>query len=86
MKLAVNNLRTYFKVGIDETAKAVDGVSFDLEQGKTLALVGESGCGKTQTAFSIIRLIAENGYHPSGEIVFDGKNLSSLSQEEMRTL
>ena len=86
MILAVNNLRTYFKVGFDETAKAVDGVSFDLEQGKTLALVGESGCGKTQTAFSIIRLIAENGYHPSGEIVFDGKNLSSLSQEEMRTL
>ena len=69
MKLTVNNLRTYFKVGFDETAKAVDGVSFDLEQGKTLALVGESGCGKTQTAFSIIRLIAENGYHPSGETI-----------------
>ncbi len=84
--LEVKDLRTYFKVGLDKTAQAVDGVSFDIEQGKTLAIVGESGCGKTQTAFSLIRLIAENGFHPSGQIKFDGKNLSQLSEEEMRSL
>ena len=63
MLLSVNNLSTHFKAGPGKIARAVDGVSFDLNQGKTLALVGESGCGKTQTAFSIIQLIAENGYH-----------------------
>ncbi|SVC63492.1 uncharacterized protein METZ01_LOCUS316346, partial [marine metagenome] len=52
--LKVENLKTYFNVGIDKVARAVDGVSFDIEEGKTLAIVGESGCGKTQTAFSII--------------------------------
>ncbi|MCH8158163.1 MAG: tetratricopeptide repeat protein, partial [Nitrospinae bacterium] len=86
MLLNVKNLRTHFKVGLDKTARAVDGVSFELEQGKTLALVGESGCGKTQTAFSLIRLIAENGFHPSGEIFFDGKNLSQLDENAMRSL
>ena len=86
MLLKVENLRTFFKVGLEDTAKAVDGVSFQLEPGKTLALVGESGCGKTQTAFSIIKLIAENGYHPSGEIFFENKNISRLTEEEMRRL
>jgi len=84
--LEVKDLRTYFKVGLDKTAQAVDGISFDLELGETLAIVGESGCGKTQTAFSLIRLIAENGFHPSGQINFDGKNLSQFSEEEMRSL
>ena len=86
MLLSVNNLKTFFNVGSDQVAKAVNGVSFELPVGKTLALVGESGCGKTQTAFSIIRLIAENGFHPSGEIIFDGKNISTLSSEEIRSL
>lgn len=86
MLLSVKNLATHFRAGPGKIARAVDGVSFDLEQGKTLALVGESGCGKTQTAFSIIKLIAENGYHPSGEIFFEGRNLSKLDQEEMRHL
>ena len=86
MLLKVENLRTHFKVGADKTAKAVDGISFELEQGKTLALVGESGCGKTQTAFSIIQLLAENGYHPSGEINFDGKDIFKLSEDEMRKI
>jgi len=84
MLLKVDNLRTHFKVGSVKTAKAVDGISFELEQGKTLALVGESGCGKSQTAFSIIRLIAENGSHPTGNIIFDGKELFKYSEEEMR--
>ena len=66
--LEVKNLKTYFNVGFDKVARAVDGISLSIEQGKTLAIVGESGCGKTQTAFSITRLIANNGYHPSGQI------------------
>ena len=47
--LEVESLKTYFNVGIDRVARAVDGISFNIEQGKTLAIVGESGCGKTQT-------------------------------------
>ena len=86
MLLSVNNLATHFHAGSGKIARAVDGVSFDLNQGKTLALVGESGCGKTQTAFSIIRLIAENGYHPTGEIQFQEKNLLNLDSEEMQNL
>ncbi len=86
MLLDVQDLRTYFRVGLDKTAKAVDGVSLGIKPGKTLAIVGESGCGKTQTAFSIIRLIADNGYHPSGKVFFEGKNLSGLDDEAMREL
>ena len=86
MLLSVKNLATHFHAGPGKIARAVDGISFDLEQGKTLALVGESGCGKTQTAFSIIRLIAENGYHPTGEIRFQGQDLFQLNPEEMRNL
>ena len=84
--LEVKNLKTYFKVGLDKTAKAVNGVSFNLNKGKTLALVGESGCGKTQTAFSLIRLIAKNGFHPSGQIIFNENDLSRLSETEMRSI
>ncbi|MBT6854683.1 MAG: dipeptide ABC transporter ATP-binding protein, partial [Nitrospina sp.] len=86
MLLSVKNLATHFHAGPGKIARAVDGISFDLEQGKTLALVGESGCGKTQTAFSIIRLVAENGYHPTGEIQFQGQDLFQLGPEEMRNL
>ncbi|SVA25278.1 uncharacterized protein METZ01_LOCUS78132, partial [marine metagenome] len=86
MLLSVKNLSTHFNAGRGKIARAVDGVSFDLQQGKTLALVGESGCGKTQTAFSIIKLIAENGYHPSGKVFFEDRDLSELDQEEMRLI
>ncbi len=86
MLLEVDNLKTYFRVGLTQVAQAVDGISFQLEQGKTLALVGESGCGKSQTAFSIIRLVAENGYHPSGKILFDQKKLFEQSEEDMRAI
>ena len=86
MLLSIKNLATHFHAGPGKIARAVDGISFDLKQGKTLALVGESGCGKTQTAFSIIRLIAENGYHPTGEILFQGQDLFKLNSEEMRQL
>ena len=86
MLLEVDNLRTYFRVGLTQVAQAVDGISFQMEQGKTLALVGESGCGKSQTAFSIMRLVAENGYHPSGTILFNRKNLFEQSEEDMRAM
>jgi len=84
--LDVKNLKTYFNVGLDKVARAVDGVSFTINQGKTLAIVGESGCGKTQTAFSIIRLIANNGFHPSGQVYFNKKNLSNLTELEMQSV
>lgn len=84
--LEVKNLKTYFNVGIDKVARAVDGISFNIEQGKTLAIVGESGCGKTQTAFSIIRLIANNGFHPSGQVYLNKKNLSNLTELEMQSI
>ncbi len=86
MLLTVENLKTHFHVGRTQTAKAVDGISFGIEKGKTLALVGESGCGKSQTAFSIIRLIAENGYHPSGKVKLENRDLFALSEETMRTI
>ena len=80
MPLKVSNLKTHFRVGFEKTAQAVNGVSFELKPGKTLAIVGESGSGKSQTAYSIIRLIAENGYHPEGTIEFDGKDLMKFSR------
>ena len=86
MLLSVKNLATHFHAGPGKIARAVDGISFDLQQGKTLALVGESGCGKTQTAFSIIRLIAENGFHPNGEILFQGQDLFKLDADAIRSL
>ena len=84
--LQVKNLKTYFNVGINKVARAIDGISFNLEEGKTLAIVGESGCGKTQTAFSIIRLIANNGFHPSGEIYFNKRKISNLTELEMQSI
>ncbi|MBO4880164.1 MAG: ATP-binding cassette domain-containing protein [Firmicutes bacterium] len=77
--LEVRNLKKYFKTkrGI---LQAVDDVSFTLERGKTLGLVGESGCGKSTTGRSILRLIEPT----AGEIVFDGKHIQNLSRSQMR--
>jgi oligopeptide transport system ATP-binding protein len=82
--LSVRDLRTWFDE--DElTAKAVDGVSFDLERGETLGIVGESGSGKSVTNLSIMRLIpSPPGRIVSGEVRFDGRDLLTLSDEEMR--
>ncbi len=80
--LEVRNLHTVFSLA-DGEARAVDGIDFSIESGRTLGLVGESGCGKTMTALSILRLIPP-GAHLSGEIVFDGRNLLALSDSEMR--
>src|SRR6266404_2508057 len=65
---------------------AVEGVSFHLDRGELLGLVGESGCGKSMTALSIMRLVASPGRIVAGEILFDGKNLLQLSNAEMRAV
>lgn len=81
--LEVKNLCTYFKTS-DGLVRAVDGVSFSLERGKTLAIVGESGCGKSVTSFSIAGLLSYPGYIAGGEILFDGTDLTKLSERQMR--
>lgn len=82
--LEVHNLTTNFYTQ-DGTVKAVDNVTYDVNVGETIALVGESGCGKTVSALSILRLIAEPpGKIVSGEVILDKVNLLKLSQEEMR--
>lgn len=80
--LEVKNLHTFFKTkkGI---VKAVNGVSYSLEAGKTIGIVGESGSGKSISAMSILRLLDSNGYIESGEIIFDGKSIVNLSEKEM---
>ena len=82
--LEVKDLRTYF-YGMDGTIKAVDGVTFDVQEGETLGLVGESGCGKSVCALSILRLIPDPpGEIVEGEIHFEGQDLLKLSNEAMR--
>lgn len=84
--LEVKNLKTGFKTD-DGHLLAVDDVSFKLEEGKTLGIVGESGCGKSVTSLSVMRLIpSPPGKIEGGEIIFDGKNLLTLSDEEMRKI
>jgi oligopeptide/dipeptide ABC transporter ATP-binding protein len=82
--LDVRDLRTYFHV-MDGTVKAVDGVSFSIRKGGRLALVGESGCGKSVTALSIMRLIdIPPGEIAAGEILFDGVDLLTLDDKAIR--
>ncbi|HKS28849.1 MAG TPA: ABC transporter ATP-binding protein [Pyrinomonadaceae bacterium] len=83
--LEVRNLQTQFptRAGL---VRAVDGVSFHLDKGELLGLVGESGCGKSITALSVMRLIAPPGKIVSGEILFDGADLLKLSDERMREI
>jgi oligopeptide transport system ATP-binding protein len=84
--LSVQNLRTYFDTR-DGTVKAVDGVSLEIRPGETLGLVGESGCGKSVTAMSIMRLVPHPpGRTASGEIWFDGRDLLKVSNEQMRRI
>jgi oligopeptide transport system ATP-binding protein len=82
--LEVKDLRTYFFTQ-EGTVRAVDGVSWDLDEGETLGLVGESGCGKSVTALSILRLIPNPpGRIVDGEILFEGRDLLKVSNSEMR--
>jgi oligopeptide/dipeptide ABC transporter ATP-binding protein len=77
--LEVKNLRTSFG-----SVHAVDNVSFNVRRGEAVALVGESGCGKSVTAMSIMRLIAPPGRITAGEVRFKGKDLASISERDMR--
>ncbi len=80
--LEVKNLHTYFRTK-KGTVKAVNDVSYSIEPGKTLGIVGESGSGKSVSAMSILRLLDGNGYIADGEILFEGKDLTKLSINEM---
>jgi len=80
--LEVSNLKTYFYTE-DGVVKAVDGVDFTVGRGEVLGLVGESGCGKSVTSLSIMRLIGIPGKVVEGKIMFEGRNLLELSESEM---
>jgi len=80
--LEVKNLKTYFYTE-DGVVRAVDGVNFEVYPGEVLGLVGESGCGKSVTSLSIMRLISKPGKIDDGEILLDGENLLKLPEEEM---
>ena len=80
--LEVKNLKTYFYTE-DGIVRAVDGVNFDVYPGEVVGLVGESGCGKSVTSLSIMRLISKPGKVEQGEILLDGADLLKLSEKEM---
>jgi oligopeptide/dipeptide ABC transporter ATP-binding protein len=83
--LEVKNLQTHFatRAGV---VRAVDGVSFRLERGELLGLVGESGCGKSVTAMSLMRLVSPPGKIVGGEVLFEGEDLLRLSESKMRAI
>jgi ABC-type dipeptide/oligopeptide/nickel transport system ATPase component len=80
--LQIRDLRTSFYTH-DGVVKAVDGVSFEVRRGEILGLVGESGCGKSVTSLSILRLISPPGKIDGGEILFEGRDLLGLNTAEM---
>lgn len=84
--LQVSDLVTSFQIG-GTWVNAVDGVSFDVKRGRTLGIVGESGCGKSVTSLSIMRLIpSPPGKISAGKIMFEGQNLLDKSESEMRKI
>ncbi|MBR2571331.1 MAG: ABC transporter ATP-binding protein [Clostridia bacterium] len=84
--LEVRNLKTYFYTDAG-VGKAVDDISFTLDRGKTLGIVGESGCGKSVTSLSIMRLVDTTvGRYEGGEIIFDGRDILKLPEREMQKL
>ena len=80
--LEVKNLKISFRTS-NGTLKAVRDISFDLERGKTLAIVGESGSGKSVTSKAILGILAGNSIIEGGEILYDGKDLLRISEDEM---
>jgi peptide/nickel transport system ATP-binding protein len=83
--LTVHDLKTYFPTE-DGLVRAVDGISFKIKKKEIVGIVGESGCGKSMTAMSILRLIDPPGKIESGEILFDGVNLTKLKETEMQKI
>lgn len=83
--LSVHNLQTWFHTEAGEV-KAVDGVDFDIHEGRTLGIVGESGSGKSVTSLSIMQLLDPPGRVVDGEILFRGQNLADISDAQMRAL
>ena len=83
--LDIRDLRTHFHT-LDGVVKAVDGVDFHVRRGEVVGLVGESGCGKSVTALSVMRLIAYPGKIVSGEVWFDGSDLLELPSKEMTSI
>jgi peptide/nickel transport system ATP-binding protein len=83
--LRVENLQTHFGT-LEGVVRAVEGLSFHIDAGETVAVVGESGCGKSVTSMSILRLIAEPPGKIAGRILFEGRDLLELSEPEMRRI
>ena len=83
--LEVRGLRTSFYTR-DGVVRAVDGIDFHVDSGEIMGLVGESGCGKSVTSLSIMRLVAKPGRIEAGEVMFDGMDLMKVSDEEMRKI
>jgi peptide/nickel transport system ATP-binding protein len=84
--LQISNLVTEFRTE-GGTVRAVDGVSFEIPRGKTIGVVGESGCGKSVTALSVMRLVqTPPGRIAGGEILYDGKDLLKLAEKDMRRI
>lgn len=83
--LEIKDLKTYYKMG-EEYVQAVDAITFSLQEGENLGLVGESGCGKTTAAKSIIRLLSSNASIKGGEILFKGKDIVKMSLEELNKI
>ncbi|MFC0335787.1 ABC transporter ATP-binding protein [Paenibacillus sepulcri] len=83
--LEVRQLRTAFRTE-DGEVTSVDDVSFSLEQGEILGIVGESGCGKSVTSLSILKLLGRNGYIKSGSVMFQGQDLAALSEKELEAI
>ena len=84
--LSVQNLKTYFRTP-EGLARAVDGISFDIAPNEIFALVGESGCGKSVTALSVIQLVAQPaGFIAGGAIYYKGQDITRLSEVEKRKI
>ncbi len=81
--LSIQELQTFFETSRG-TVKAVDGISLDVKKGEILGIVGESGCGKTVAALSILKLLSEPGRIVGGKIIYKGKDLLALEEKEMR--
>ncbi len=83
--LEIRNLQTFFHTKSGEV-QAVRGVDLSVQPGEAFGIVGESGCGKSVTAMSILRVLPEYAYHPSGEILYNGKNILTMNRQELRKI